>query len=134
MTCDNSVYPPDPSTPVGQVRYLVDDIDEDAYVFTDAQLQAFLVLYKGNIKRAAAQALYVVAQNTALLYKYVKTDDLLVDGVKVAAELRQRAAALDNDGKADDDAAEEFFDIYYPAGGRCKWEYEETAVPHGWWN
>lgn len=126
--------PPDYSTPVGQLRMLLGDTGE-VYLFSDAQMQAYLALYHDNIKRAAGAALLTVAANQALLLKYVKTDDLTIDGPKVAAELRLQAAAWDSEGQADDALDDEFFMIAYPRSNNCDLdEYVEHAVPHFWWN
>jgi len=119
MACNDSIYPPDYSTPVGQVRSLMNDVD-DPYVFTDAQVQAWLAIYNDNIKLAAAQGLYTVAADSILLLKYVKTDDLLVDGQKVSSELRQLADRLHDEGQAEDALDDEFFYVTYPVSS-CGW-------------
>lgn len=123
------VYPADFTSPAGQVRLLIPDTaqdENDEYIFTDGQIAAFLSIYKDNIKRAAAQALDVLATDTALLLKVVRTDDLQVDGVKVAAELRARAKSLREDADADDyeDAAAEGFQVVYPTYVPSAWEAE----------
>lgn len=113
-----SVYPPIYSTPVGQVRLLIPDTahDEDGlYLFEDEQLDALLDLYGDNVKRAAAQAKDIIASDTVMLLKVIRTDDLQVDGAKVAAELRLQAKALrDQADKADQDDVFDYFTIVYP--------------------
>lgn len=125
------ITPPDYTTPVGQVRALIADVTEP-YTLTDDQITALLTLYKDNVKRSAAQAARTIAMSTVLLLKYVKTDDLLVDGPKVSAELRQLADDLDEGAAADDAADEEFFMLTFPAGcGRCL-EYTEYPTIKPW--
>lgn len=114
------VYPPQFETPLGQVRLLIPDAAQDAagkYIFTDDQLTALLALHKGSIKRAAARALDIIATDTALLLKVVRTDDLQVDGVKVSAELRAHAKELRAEADADDleDSYDTGFQIVYPS-------------------
>lgn len=60
------ITPPDYSTQIGQVRLLIPDVEQlenpadlsaaANYLFNDSQIQAFVTMYDGSIKRAAAQA------------------------------------------------------------------------------
>lgn len=100
----------DPTTLVGSVRLLISDVTEPP-IFSDEEIKAFLALRKDNVTRAAASALMAIANNEALLLKYVRTDDLTIDGVKGATELRLQARQLENQADADD---AEFFMIEYP--------------------
>jgi hypothetical protein len=114
----NGNFPPDYLTSVGETRLLIPDTAVDAdldYLFSDTQISALLRLYNDNVKRAAAQAKDIIATDQVLLLKVVKTDDLAVDGAKVAAELRAQAKALRD--QADYDIESEVFDyfqIVYP--------------------
>lgn len=113
------------NTPAGQVRLLCTDITEP-YVFDDDAIDAFLSLSSGNVKRAAAMALDVIAADEALVIKVVRTDDLQVDGVKVAESLRKQAEALRAQADAETDQANaEVFVVVYP--DQCKPRPE--AVP-----
>ena len=96
----------DPATPIGLVRLLIPDTDQTALLFTDPQIEAFL-LVEGNVPRkAAALALEVAASSEALVSKVIRTQDLSTDGPAVAAELRARAAILRSQAKTtEDDAA-----------------------------
>jgi len=77
------VTPPDYSTQIGQVRLLIPDTDQLAnpadpsqaasYIFDDSQIQAFVTMYVGSIKRAAAQAKLVLATSEALINKVITT-------------------------------------------------------------
>lgn len=83
----------DPTTPVGLVRLLINDISSDP-VFDDGDLNGFLTLEAQSVKRAAAQALDVIADDEALTAKVVTSQDVSTDGPAVAASLRARAATL----------------------------------------
>lgn len=105
----------DYSSPVWQVRLLMSDIDamedpkdlsqEPHHIFEDEQIQAFLDIEKGNVKRAAADALLTIAVTEALILKVIKTDDKQTDGSKLASALR--VAAHDLRKQADEDEARE---------------------------
>lgn len=120
----NGVFPPNLSTEVGLVRVLVpdlstvDDTVDTNYLFSDDELEALVGLYNGSVRRAAAAALDALAVNEALLYRYLRTDDLTVDGTKGAEVLRKRANGLRNEADDEDAAAlEEAFQVVYPLDG-----------------
>jgi hypothetical protein len=114
------VYPPDYATVIGQIRLLIPDTEQlenladpsasAAYVFSDAQIQAFATLYANNVKRAAAQAKLVLATSEALISKVIKTDDLQTDGAKLGAELRAQAKQLQQE--ADKDEADDSYEAF----------------------
>lgn len=120
------ITPPDYSTAVGQTRLLIPDteplenlkdpLDPASYIFSDSQIQAFISLYNGNVKRAAAQAKLVLATSEALISKVIKTDDLMTDGAKLGAELRAQAAELRKEADQDDayDASDSFLIVDFP--------------------
>jgi hypothetical protein len=103
----------DYTLPLGKVRLLIlDTADAPAdRLFSEEQLDAFLELNNGNVRRTAAQALLVVAMSEALLSKKIRTQDLSTDGPAVAAELRAQAKVLTDKADADDAAAGSFFDV-----------------------
>lgn len=116
--------PVDYSTDIGKVRTLIPDVVEDAdgYLFSDEQITVLLGLYNDNIKRAAAQAKDILATDTALLLKVLRTDDLSVNGAATAAELRQQAKQLREQADADDNAGvSEYFDVIYPDNPSALW-------------
>lgn len=84
----------DLTTAAGQVRLLINDVNEAAQVFSDPEIAAFLALEGNNVKLAAAQALDTIADDEALTSKAIRSQDLATDGAKVAAILRARATAL----------------------------------------
>lgn len=140
----NGNYPVDYTTSVGQVRLLIPDTaptpypDLD-YIFADAQITALLGLFNGNVKRAAAQAKDIIATDEVLLVQVVRTDDLSVDGAKVAAELRAQAKSLRDQADAADQA--EVFDYFqvvysqnelYPEGVPL-WGRSRVEIVSGTW-
>lgn len=84
----------DPSTPTGMIRLLISDVDVASPVFSDVEIGGFYRFEASNVRLAAAQALETMASNEAMVSKVIRTLDLQVDGTKVAAELRARAATL----------------------------------------
>ncbi len=104
----------DYSLPLGKVRLLILDTAaaEVDWLFTDPQLDAYLELNAGSIKRTAAQAMLTIALSENLLSKKIRTQDVTTDGPAVAAELRAQAAFLIAQAVAEEAlAAESFFEI-----------------------
>lgn len=97
------------STDEGKVRLLLNDVDEAAFVFTDPEIEAFLELEGGSVKRAAAQAIDTNADNEALASKVLRSQDLATDGAKVADALRKRAAALRTQADVEAEEGDEGF-------------------------
>lgn len=110
---------------VQQVRDLIPDIEaidwEDdgslSTLFTDSQIETYLAVNDGNVKRAAAQACRALAVSEALISKVIKTEDLQTDGAKVANALlgvaRDLEQSADRDDEREDNSA---FDVipFYP--------------------
>ena len=84
----------DYTTPEGQVRLIIGDLDEGKRLFGDSELQGFLKLCNDSVKRAAADALDTIASSEALLSKKITTQDRSADGPAVADALRKHAEAL----------------------------------------
>jgi hypothetical protein len=103
--------PIDYTSDVGKVRLLVCDIDDTRQVFTDDQIQAFLDLEGGNVKRAAAQAIDTNADNEALASKVLRSQDLSLDGAKVADAMRKHADRLRSQADVEDEEIGSFFEI-----------------------
>jgi hypothetical protein len=91
-----------------------------SYIFNDAQIQAFLVLYSDNVKRAAAQAKLVLATSEALINKVIKTYDFTTDGAKLGAELRAQAKMLQDEAAQDDMV--DSFDTFMIVSPTTKWD------------
>jgi hypothetical protein len=129
-----SVYPPDYSTPVGQLRALVGDEEQyaeystnstPAYMFSDDKLQALLAINRDKLKYAAADLIDQLATNEALVSKKIRTEDLQTDGASVANALRLHAQNLRTDQKREDaeDDAEFAFEIvdFVPQPANWPW-------------
>lgn len=91
----------DYTTPRGQVRAMLPDIVEGDFILSDDQLDAMLAVMGDNVKKTVAAAWRAIAAETTLLYKYVKTDDLLVDGPKMAQQLREMADDMEDSANTD---------------------------------
>jgi len=123
------VSPPDYSTTLGQVRLLIPDTDQLAnpadpsqaasYIFNDSQIQAFVTMYVGSIKRAAAQAKLVLATSEALINKVITTYDLKTDGAKLGAEIREQAKLLREE--AIEDEREDANDTFTVVSNTTAW-------------
>jgi len=94
--------PADPTTDIGMIRTIIADLDEAEPLFTDAQLQGFLNLAGGRVRRAAATALDTIATSEALISKRIKTLDLTTDGPAVAEALRRHAERLREEDDEDE--------------------------------
>lgn len=103
----------DYTTPEGQVRLLIADIDESKPIFDDDAIKGYLAVANDSIKRAAADALDAIASSEALLSKKITTQDRSADGPAVADALRKHAAAL-RARAAEEEAKESasFFDAF----------------------
>ena len=130
MPVTPDVYPPDYATAVGQVRLIIPDTEalentadataDAAYIFSDAQIQAFISLYSNNVKRAAAQAKLVLATSEALINKVIKTYDYTTDGAKLGAELRAQAQALREE--ADNDEKYDSYETFIVVPNTVRWD------------
>lgn len=119
----------DYTTDTGQVRLLIADTDPDNEIFTDDQLDGYLAIQHGSIKRAAADALDAIATSEALISKVITTQDRSSDGAKVADALRDHANALRKRAKEEEDEAEDWpFFMVFPTGGRDRHEGEEASL------
>jgi hypothetical protein len=127
----NDLFPPDYATGVGQVRLLIPDTellldpsgvhDHGEYIFSDAQVQAFLTLYSNNVKRAAAQAKLVLATSESLINKVIRTADYTTDGAKLGAELRAQAKQLQEEADKDD-LVDSYDDSFIVVPQTVKWD------------
>lgn len=114
---NTGVAPPDFTTDVGKVRVLLGDTDptnvaasSGTYMyFSDAEIGAFLTMYGDNVKLAAARCLETIAGSQALLLKSWSSDDLTVNGDKIAESLRKLAAQLREEALVDE--SNEYFNM-----------------------
>ena len=109
------------------VRLLIADTSTANRMFSTRQIAQFLRLNGDNTRRAAAQALDVMASNEAMVSKVIKTKDLSTDGAKVADSLRKQATELrrqaDDGEDSDDDASGFEIAEYEPYPCRPPWGY-----------
>jgi hypothetical protein len=107
----------DYTTPEGQVRLLIADVNDASLILDTAQVTGYLALNGGDVRLAAADALDAIASSEALVSKAIKTQNLTTDGSKTAAALREHATRLRQQAAdaSDDDFA---FDVVYPASRR----------------
>jgi len=114
---NEGVAPPDFTTDVGKVRVLLGDTDptevsmgEGIYMyFSDDEIAAFLTMYGDNVKLAAARCLETIAGSQALLLKSWTSDDLSVNGDRIAESLRKLASQLREEALADESS--EYFNM-----------------------
>jgi hypothetical protein len=115
----------DYTTPAGQVRLLISDVDESNFLIDDDQITGYLSIEGGRVKRAAARALDAIATSEVLISKKIRTLDLQTDGPAVAAELRAQAKQLRDEDDQDGDEGPWAIDVipfdpwasYRPLGG-----------------
>jgi hypothetical protein len=87
----------------GQVRLLISDVNEGNFLIADDQIDGYLAIESGRVKRAAARALDAIATSEVLISKKIRTLDLQTDGPAVAAELRALAKQLRDEDDQDGD-------------------------------
>ena len=91
----------DLATDRGKVRLLIQDTNETYEFYNDAEIDAFITIagdLDGKVvQNASAVALESWASNQVLILKVVTLLDVEVDGSKVSAEMRARAAVLRSD-------------------------------------
>lgn len=108
------------------VRAVAGD-DEEPYLFTDEQIDGILLAADESVTLAAAILIERVAQDQALLYKYLRTDDLTVSGHQTAQVLLNRAQMLREQAGSEGLAElDESFTIVYPTPRRERDEYTRT--------
>ncbi len=93
----------DLATDAGKVRAIIPDTNIEAYVFEDAEIEAFLSMEGGGVKRAAALALETIARNEVMVLKVIRLLDLQTDGAATAREMRMQAGELRQQAKSDAD-------------------------------
>lgn len=124
----------DVTADTGKVRLLLNDVDADTAVFNDEEINAFLVLEGGVVKRAAAQAIDTNATNEALASKVFRTQDLSTDGAKIADAMRKHADGLRAQAdreETDADAGDGSFVLVNPVGRPCaRPELTERPFPY----
>lgn len=138
MAENRGIAPPDMSTPVGQVRALIGDVEWTAYdppvpgfgmyqKMSDAEIEGFLALSDGDPLGAAYFTYLQMASSAAEEAKVVQDLDLRIDLTKRASELRLIAQMwLDKWNQASADIFETFDTLIVP---ECRCTPELTANP-----
>lgn len=114
---------------VDYLRLLISDTEPDAdgnHIFNDTQLQLFLDGTK-NVYFAAAFALRTIAANEVMIVKWVRTDDMRVDGPAVSKELRLLALDYENQGKSEEKTTADTYDIGISYPQTLNWNIPEGA-------
>lgn len=128
---NTGVAPVDLGSNVGKVRVLLGDTDPTnvsnnvgTYLFfSDAELEAILGMYSDSPQMAAARCLDTIAGSQALLLKSWSSDDLTVNGDRIAKELRELAKQLRSEAMAAEGS--EAFEIV---------AFGEDDADISWWN
>ena len=128
---NSGVAPVDLGSNVGKVRVLLGDTDPTnvsnnvgTYLFfSDAELEAILGMYSDSPQMAAARCLDTIAGSQALLLKSWSSDDLTVNGDRIAKELRELAKQLRSEAMAAEGS--EAFEIV---------AFGEDDADLSWWN
>lgn len=90
------------STSVGQVRLLIPDRNSDAIIFADVEIDGFLAMEAGSVKKAAALALETIAADEALTQKVATVAGNSTNGAATAKSLMERAQKLRDQADRDD--------------------------------
>jgi len=137
MAINRGIAPPDPSTPVGQLRGALGDTEykeldppEEGYGsyenFGDTELEALLAMSDGSPTRAAGYGYLKLAAQAANEAVDWASDDKRVTMSKRAEWLTKQAQIwFDLADSGDQSAVNNYFDLVYPFGNR----YDEECGP-----
>jgi hypothetical protein len=134
------VAPYNPATPVGRVRVTTGDViygtitsgQAEYQMFSDADIEAFLVTSDDDILRAAGFGFMALAARASLDSKTIKDYDLSVDLKSLADSLRKQAAEFFK--QADEaDARLGNLDIFELTRTGRDFTVEELAERENWW-
>lgn len=105
-------------TDIDTVRTLIPDTEEifgennDETMFSDTEINAFLVAGGNSVLRAAGLANLAIATSEALISKVIRTQDLQTNGALVADALIKKAKTLFDLADSQDAAGNtDYFDI-----------------------
>jgi len=96
----------DETTDIGTVRIIIQDVDAEQALFSDAGITKLLSLNGDDVRLASAAALDIMASNQAMILKVIRTLDLSTDGAAVARALREHASQLRDDAEKADGGEE----------------------------
>lgn len=129
--------PVDYGTDIGKVRALLGDTEAENVVagvgdymyFGDDEIAAFLTMYGDNVKLAAARCMETIASSQALLLKSWSSDDLTVNGDRIAESLRKIAAQLREEALVDE--SNEYFNMISMFIDN---DHDGVEDEYTWWN
>lgn len=118
------------------VRSLIPDTEtvfgpnEDQTMFTEDDIENFLLAAKGNVLRAAGYACLAISTSEALISKVIKTQDLSTNGAAVADSLTKKAHELFQ--RAKDDAIDDSYNFFQIIDYKEGWgEYPPELTEFG---
>lgn len=82
----------DLTTDRGKVRLYAQDTTAANAIFSDDEIDAFLLANSNDVYASAADALEIIAANQAYVLKVITNNGLTTNGAQVAAALRATAA------------------------------------------
>jgi len=100
----------DPETDIGAVRMIIQDLNIEQALFTDAGITRLLSLNGDDIRLASAAALDIMASSQAMILKVIRLLDISTDGAAVARALREHASQLRKDVEIAEAGEGELFD------------------------
>lgn len=129
-TVNLGIAPPDPTTAVGQLRFLLGDLDYDGleepqegyadyYNFSDAELSGFIQAGGGSITRGSGYAylrLAAIAASGAISWR---SDDLSVDSKIPASEFRLLARIAFEQADDEESGSASGFYLDHPFSSYC---------------
>lgn len=134
------VAPYDPTTLVGKVRVTTGDViygaitagEAEYEMFSDEDIEAFLVASEDNILRAAGFGFMSLAARASLNSKTVKDYDLSIDLKSLADSLRKQANEFFNQADAAD-ARLGVADVFELTRTGRGYYWPELAERENWW-
>ena len=137
---NTGVAPYDPTTLVGKVRVVTGDVIygtpaggvAEYEMFSDSDINAFLVTAEDNVLRAAGFGFMSLAARASLNSKTIKDYDLSIDLKALADSLRKQAQEFFK--QADDkDKRDGVSDVFELTRTGRDYTVEELAEPENWW-
>lgn len=134
---NSGVSPVQYDTDTGKVRTLLGDTEAENVVngvgeymyFGDDEISAFLTMYGDNVKLATARCMETISMSQALLLKSFSSDDLTVNGDRIAESLRKLAAQLREEALQDE--ASEYFEMISMF---VDMDHDGLPDEYPWWN
>lgn len=134
---NSGVSPVQYDTDIGKVRTLLGDTQAENVVngigeylyFGDDEIAAFLTMYGDNVKLATARCMETISMSQALLLKSWSSDDLTVNGDRIAESMRKLAAQLREEALQEE--ASEYFEMISMF---VDMDHDGLPDEYPWWN